>query len=60
MIYGRGHRARFDIRTFLSLLHLEGEVECSDGEVDGLRVGLSHGTQQVQDVAPFLANQAGE
>lgn len=31
--------------TLFSLFHLEGEVECADGEVDGLRIGLPHGAQ---------------
>ena len=46
------------VLTFLSLLHLESEVECTYGEVDSLRVGLPHGAQQVQDIVPLLPHQA--
>ena len=42
------------ILTFLSLLHLESEVESSDGEVHRLRVGLAHRAEEVEDVAAFF------
>ena len=44
-------------RTSLTLLYLEGEVESSDGEVDGLGVHGPNFTQQVEDEATFVAHQ---
>ena len=44
-------------RTSLALLYLEGEVEGSDGEVDGLGVHGPHLTQQVQDESTFVTHQ---
>ena len=55
---GRGAWHKTVVLTFLSLLHLESEVECAYGEVDGLRVGLPHRAQQVQDIVPLLPYQA--
>ena len=48
------------ILTSLTLLNLEGEVQGSDGEVDGLRVHPAHLTQQVHDEAPFTPHQTGQ
>ena len=48
------------ILTSLSLLDLEGEVQGSDGEVDGLGVHPAHLTQQVHDEAPFTPHQTGQ
>ena len=48
------------ILTSLTLLNLEGEVQGSDGEVDGLGVHPAHLTQQVHDEAPFTPHQTGQ
>ena len=48
------------ILTSLSLLDLEGEVQGSDGEVDGLGVHPAHLTQQVHDEAPLTPHQTGQ
>ena len=48
------------ILTSLTLLNLEGEVQGSDGEVDGLRVHPAHLTQQVHDEAPLTPHQTGQ
>ena len=48
------------ILTSLALLDLEGEVQGSDGEVDGLGVHPAHLTQQVHDEAPFTPHQTGQ
>ena len=46
--------------TLLPLLHLEGEVEGTDGEVDGLGVGLAHGAEEVEDVGALATDQTGQ
>ena len=48
------------ILTSLTLLNLEGEVQGSDGEVDGLGVHPAHLTQQVHDEAPLTPHQTGQ
>ena len=48
------------ILTSLTLLDLEGEVQGSDGEVDGLGVHPAHLTQQVHDEAPLTPHQTGQ
>ena len=46
--------------TLLPLLHLEGEVEGADGEVDGLGVCLAHGAEEIEDVGALATDQTGQ
>ena len=45
-------------RTLFPLLHLECEVQSSYGEVDGLGVRLTHGTEEIENVTPLLSHKA--
>ena len=44
----------------LPLLNLQGQVEGTDGKVDGLRVHPAHCAQEVEDPLAFRPHQAGE
>ena len=47
-------------RTFLSLLHLEREIQRPDGEVHGLGIALPHRAEQIEYLSPLSPNQAGQ
>ena len=48
---------RQEAHTFLSLFHLDGEVQRSDGKVDCLWVHLPHRAEQVDDVGALITDQ---